>query len=131
MTRLPLVQLLEHEVGDLPGIAKYADAIGIAKALATAETVARAHDVGISVHVWTFRAENEFLPDDLKSGPDPGGARRSAGRNRALPSARYRWVLHRFSRRRRPGQGRDRRPFAVKRRGCAITFPPSTPCTSR
>ncbi len=71
MTRLPLVQLLEHEVADLPGIAKYADAIGIAKALATAETVAQAHDVGISVHVWTFRAENEFLPDDLKSGPDP------------------------------------------------------------
>lgn len=72
MTRLPLVQLLEHEVADLPSIAKYADAIGIAKALATAETVAQAHDVGISVHVWTFRAENEFLPDDLKSGPDPG-----------------------------------------------------------
>jgi glycerophosphoryl diester phosphodiesterase len=71
MTRLPLVQLLEHEVADLPGMAKYADAIGIAKALASAETVARAHDVGISVHVWTFRAENEFLPDDLKSGPDP------------------------------------------------------------
>jgi glycerophosphoryl diester phosphodiesterase len=71
MTRLPLVQLLEHEVADLPGMAKYADAIGIAKALATAETVAQAHDVGLSVHVWTFRAENEFLPDDLKSGPDP------------------------------------------------------------
>ena len=36
MTRLPLVQLLEHELGDLGEIAKYADAIGIAKALATA-----------------------------------------------------------------------------------------------
>jgi glycerophosphoryl diester phosphodiesterase len=71
MTRLPLVQLLEHQVADLPGVAKYADAIGIAKALATAETVAQAHGVGLSVHVWTFRAENEFLPDDLKSGPDP------------------------------------------------------------
>lgn len=71
MTRLPLVQLLEHEVADLSGMAKYADAIGIAKALATPETVAQAHAVGISVHVWTFRAENEFLPDDLKSGADP------------------------------------------------------------
>jgi glycerophosphoryl diester phosphodiesterase len=71
MTRLPLVQLLEHQVADLPGMAKYADAIGIAKALATAETVAQAHGVGLSVHVWTFRAENEFLPDDLKSSPDP------------------------------------------------------------
>jgi len=71
MTRLPLVQLLEHEVADLAGMAQYADAIGIAKALATGETVSAAHDVGIAVHVWTFRAENEFLPDDLKSGEDP------------------------------------------------------------
>lgn len=71
MTRLPLVQLLEHEVADVSGMAKYADAIGIAKALATPETVSAAHDVGMSVHVWTFRAENEFLPDDLKSGRDP------------------------------------------------------------
>ncbi len=71
MTRLPLVQLLEHQVADLPGMAKYADAIGIAKALATAETITRAHDAGLSVHVWTFRAENEFLPDDLQSGPEP------------------------------------------------------------
>jgi len=68
MTRLPLVQLLEHEVGDVARIAQYADAIGIAKDLATEATVARAHAHGLLVHVWTFRAENEFLPDDLKSG---------------------------------------------------------------
>jgi len=67
MTRLPLVQLLEHEVGDLASIAAYADAIGIAKDLATGATVAQAHAQGLLVHVWTFRAENEFLPDDLKS----------------------------------------------------------------
>jgi glycerophosphoryl diester phosphodiesterase len=67
MTRLPLVQLLEHEVGDLARIAQYADAIGIAKDLATGATVAQAHAQGLLVHVWTFRAENEFLPDDLKS----------------------------------------------------------------
>lgn len=71
MTRLPLVQLLEHEVGDLAGMARYADAIGIAKSLATPQTIAAAHEKGIAVHVWTFRAENEFLPDDLKSGKDP------------------------------------------------------------
>jgi glycerophosphoryl diester phosphodiesterase len=71
MTSLPLVQLLDHEVRDLPGMARYADAIGIAKSLATSETVAAAHDSGVAVHVWTFRAENEFLPDDLKSGKDP------------------------------------------------------------
>ncbi len=71
MTRLPLVQLLEYEIGDLAGIAEYADAVGIAKSLASGETVAAAHEAGLKVHVWTFRAENEFLPDDLKSGADP------------------------------------------------------------
>jgi glycerophosphoryl diester phosphodiesterase len=71
MTRLPLVQLLEHELGDLGEIAKYADAIGIAKSLASAEGVRAAHAVNLKVHVWTFRAENEFLPDDLKTGGSP------------------------------------------------------------
>ncbi len=71
MTRLPLVQLLEYEVGDIARIGQYADAIGIAKDLASEATVARAHAQGLLVHVWTFRAENEFLPDDLKSS---GGA---------------------------------------------------------
>ena len=71
MTRLPLVQLLEHEAKDIAGMARYADAIGVAKSLATPENVAAAHEAGMAVHVWTFRAENEFLPDDLKSGTDP------------------------------------------------------------
>jgi glycerophosphoryl diester phosphodiesterase len=71
MTRLPLVQLLEYEVGDIARIGEYADAIGIAKDLATEATIAQAHAQGLLVHVWTFRAENEFLPDDLKSS---GGA---------------------------------------------------------
>jgi glycerophosphoryl diester phosphodiesterase len=71
MTRLPLVQLLEHELGDLGEIAQYADAIGIAKVLATPEGVRAARAVNLKVHVWTFRAENEFLPDDLKMGGSP------------------------------------------------------------
>jgi glycerophosphoryl diester phosphodiesterase len=71
MTRLPLVQLLEHELGDLGKIAEYADAIGIAKPLASAAGVRAAHTVNLKVHVWTFRAENEFLPDDLKIGGSP------------------------------------------------------------
>ncbi|MGB6308330.1 MAG: glycerophosphodiester phosphodiesterase family protein [Steroidobacteraceae bacterium] len=71
MTRLTLLQLLEHELGDLGEIAKYADGIGIAKALATVEGVRAAHAVNLKVHVWTFRAENEFLPDDLKIGGSP------------------------------------------------------------
>jgi glycerophosphoryl diester phosphodiesterase len=71
MTGLPLVQLLEHELGDLGRIAGYADAIGIAKELATSRAVADAHAAGLAVHVWTFRAENAFLPDDLKVGVRP------------------------------------------------------------
>ena len=71
MTRLPLVQLLEQELGDLGEIASYADAIGIAKPLATLEGVRAAHAANLQVHVWTFRAENEFLPDDLKIGAAP------------------------------------------------------------
>jgi glycerophosphoryl diester phosphodiesterase len=71
MTRLPLVQLLEHELGDLREIAKYADAIGIAKSLASEAGIRDAHAVNLKVHVWTFRAENEFLPEDLRSGSVP------------------------------------------------------------
>jgi glycerophosphoryl diester phosphodiesterase len=73
MTHLPLVQLLEYQLGDLEEIAGYADAIGIAKALATPEAVTAAHALGLAVHVWTFRAENHFLPDDLTIGDEPAG----------------------------------------------------------
>jgi glycerophosphoryl diester phosphodiesterase len=71
MTKLPLVQLLEHQIGDVAEIAGYADAIGIAKTLATPEAVRAAHAVNLKVHVWTFRAENEFLPKDLQTGGGP------------------------------------------------------------
>jgi len=71
MTPLPLVQLLEYEIGDMARIAQYAHCIGIAKTLATAESVAEAHAHGLAVHAWTFRAENEFLPNDLKIGQSP------------------------------------------------------------
>ncbi|HEY3658650.1 MAG TPA: glycerophosphodiester phosphodiesterase family protein [Steroidobacteraceae bacterium] len=71
MTHLPLVQLLEHEPADMRSIAEYADAVGIAKSLATPIAVADAHAFDLAVHVWTFRAENEFLPDDLKIGAAP------------------------------------------------------------
>jgi len=72
MTRLPLVQLLEDAVGDPNLIAQYADAIGIAKGLATPEAIQAAHAANLQVHVWTFRAENEFLPSDLQVGGDRG-----------------------------------------------------------
>jgi glycerophosphoryl diester phosphodiesterase len=70
LTRLPLVQLLEHSLGDLRDVASYADAIGIYKPLATAEGVRDAHAAGLKVHVWTLRAENEFLPEALRSSSD-------------------------------------------------------------
>ncbi len=73
MTHLPLVQLLEHELGDLGRIAEYADGIGISKPLASAQCVEEAHALDMTVHVWTFRAENEFLPDDLRSSDSPAG----------------------------------------------------------
>ncbi len=71
MTQLPLVQLLEHEIGDLGAIAKYADVIGIAKALAGPAAIQAAHAANLGVHVWTFRAENEFLPRELQVGSGP------------------------------------------------------------
>ena len=73
MTTLPLVQLLEYELGDLRQVPEYADAIGIAKSLADERSVALAHELGLEVHVWTFRAENQFLPEDLRAGADPAG----------------------------------------------------------
>lgn len=71
MTRLPLLQLLEHELGDLAAIAQYAVGIGIAKHLATPAGIRAAHAANLKVHVWTFRAENEFLPKDLQVGASP------------------------------------------------------------
>ncbi len=71
MTPLPLVQLLEHEIGDVAVIAQYAHCIGIVKTLATPTSVAEAHAQGLAVHVFTFRAENEFLPDELRVGQSP------------------------------------------------------------
>jgi glycerophosphoryl diester phosphodiesterase len=71
LTDLPLVQLLEGALGDLKATAGFADAIGISKALATPECVSLAHALEMKVHVWTFRAENEFLPEDLRVGKEP------------------------------------------------------------
>jgi glycerophosphoryl diester phosphodiesterase len=66
----------------LAAIARYADGIGPAKMLivprnmlgfsrAPTSLVADAHRAGLAVHPWTFRAENYFLPTELKSGLDP------------------------------------------------------------
>jgi len=99
-TELPLVQLVAPSgqpfdftlAGDprsyldlmsdagLKEIASYADAIGPHKWMAVQFADGRAADTGLArraraaglgIHVWTLRAENEFLPVDLRSSGDP------------------------------------------------------------
>ncbi|GAM97649.1 glycerophosphoryl diester phosphodiesterase [alpha proteobacterium U9-1i] len=68
----------------LSEIAGYARGIGVEKSLIiprneaggslpATDLVARAHRAGLLVHAWTFRAENFFLPVELRAG-DPGAA---------------------------------------------------------
>jgi glycerophosphoryl diester phosphodiesterase len=101
MTRLPIVQLLNGSgrpydfvvKGDtrtyadlakpenLKEIATYADGIGantnlmiplVNGTLGTPTTlVADAHAAGLIVHGWTFRAENNFLPNEFDSSANP------------------------------------------------------------
>lgn len=97
-TRLRLIQLMDADGGPadrpdmryrdmakpvgLKAIAAYADGIGPAKALivprdaagksmAPTTLVTDAHAVGLKVHPWTFRAENAFLPAELRKGDSP------------------------------------------------------------
>jgi len=64
-------------------IARYADAIGPTKSLIVPRDasgrslppttlIADAHAAGLKVHPWTFRAENIFLPTELRHGSAPG-----------------------------------------------------------
>jgi glycerophosphoryl diester phosphodiesterase len=81
----PLVRLINHDflvnAAGLGAIARYAQAIGVPKslvmnedqggALAPTTLVQDAHAAGLAVHVWTFRAENAFLPVALRRSADP------------------------------------------------------------
>ncbi len=61
-TSLPLIQLLFSDQGvDLADISNYASGIGIPKYDFDLDYTA-AHEQGLKVHVYTFRAEAEFLP---------------------------------------------------------------------
>ncbi|PFG42544.1 glycerophosphoryl diester phosphodiesterase [Isoptericola jiangsuensis] len=66
----------------LRDVARYADGLGAVKdvlvprradgTLGTPTSVVRdAHRAGLDVHAWTFRAENTFLPADLRTSADP------------------------------------------------------------
>jgi glycerophosphoryl diester phosphodiesterase len=79
----PFTQLTDDvmDAARLAAIAGYAQAIGVPKSLVIQEdkdgallptTLVRdAHAAGLAVHVWTFRAENAFLPTALRRGTEP------------------------------------------------------------
>jgi glycerophosphoryl diester phosphodiesterase len=97
MTDVRLIQLLDSEgapfdvpqsyadlatPGGLSSIATYAWGIGACKNLlvpraesgelrAPSPVVQDAHQAGLAVHAWTFRAENAFLPVEHQIGGDP------------------------------------------------------------
>ncbi|GEL95522.1 glycerophosphodiester phosphodiesterase [Cellulomonas composti] len=82
----------------LHAIADYADAVGLCKdrmiprraddTLGEPTTVVRdAHRVGLTVHGWTFRRENAFLPAELRSSTDPADVGDLAAEIRAFVAA--------------------------------------------
>ena len=85
-TRLPVVQLLDAGAApspeELDRIDEYADGIGPHRSLvlprdgrgaigAPSSLVRDAHRRGLTVHVWTVRGENRFLPTNLRRGAAP------------------------------------------------------------
>ncbi len=104
-----LVQLAAAEGGpaDAPGttyadmltpagladIAQYADGIGaqidllLDQAGAATPVIADAHAAGLTVHTWTLRPENAFLPPALQSGGGPGAPGDMAALERRLLAA--------------------------------------------
>lgn len=86
--RDPRTYAMLTSAAELATIAEYADGIGPnksqvisrdKKANLKADTglVGRAHDLGLLVHIWTMRNENNFLPTNLRLGLDkaaPGDA---------------------------------------------------------
>ncbi|PUA81814.1 glycerophosphodiester phosphodiesterase family protein [Nocardioides currus] len=102
-TRLPIIQLLEAgdshaEMCTREGLARideYADGIGPHKGLVLprdgvgaigepSSLVRDAHRLWLTVHVWTVRAENRFLPTNLRRGDAPDAPGDMAGEVRAL-----------------------------------------------
>ena len=64
--------------------------------------VADAHAAGLVVHPYTFRAENQFLPANLRVGTDPTAYGRAIDEQRAFLRRGHRRPVHRPPRHRRP-----------------------------
>ena len=89
MTRIRLIQLMDKAGAPVDGatpsyasmttpegfkaVAEYAFGIGPNKDMVDAKLVAAAHNAGLRVHPWTFRAENFFLPAAMWTGVNPRG----------------------------------------------------------
>lgn len=84
-------QGLEH-------VARYADGVGLCKDLmiprnadgtlgAPTSVIRDAHRAGLEVHGWTFRRENQFLPTEFRSSPDPTAVGDLAGEIRVFVRA--------------------------------------------
>ena len=101
-TRLSVVQLLHAHDRPTPEaldrIDDYADGIGPHASLvlprdsdgaigAPSALVGDAHRRGLTVHVWTVRGENRFLPSNLRHGQAPDALGDMAGHVRALLAA--------------------------------------------
>jgi glycerophosphoryl diester phosphodiesterase len=82
----------------LAGVARYANAIGPYKEMVVSRRadgsqgeptalVQRARAAGLAVHVWTLRAENAFLPVDLRSSSNPAEKGDAAAELRTLLDA--------------------------------------------
>ena len=101
-TRLPVVQLLEAgeplTADALDRIDEYADGIGPHTSLVLprdrtgaigvpSSLVGDAHRRGLTVHVWTVRGENRFLPTNLRRGDAPDALGDMASEVEALLAA--------------------------------------------
>ncbi len=82
----------------LAQVARYADGVGLCKDLiiprqadgtlaAPTSVVRDAHRVGLEVHGWTFRRENQFLPAEFRSSADPNAVGDLAGEIRVFVRA--------------------------------------------
>jgi len=79
-------------------VATYADGVGLCKDVMIprdpdgtlgepTSVIKDAHRAGLTVHGWTFRAENAFLPTEFRSGPDPRAHGDMAGELRVFLDA--------------------------------------------